>query len=130
MLSRQGACLLPGPFRPLCCVIPQCYIFAARVSKYLAMFYSIEAAEEYIDLGTALREVGSGSKFDRDCANYLSQTAASALQATLGAAIIDLAENSNTPPDVYGGRLRHAVRGNYKLSCHAEKVLSVLLERL
>jgi hypothetical protein len=33
MLSRQGACLLPGPFRPLCCVIPQCYIFAARVSK-------------------------------------------------------------------------------------------------
>src|SRR5215217_3273773 len=35
MLSRQGACLLPGPFRPLCCVIPQCYIFAARVSKNL-----------------------------------------------------------------------------------------------
>src|SRR5215213_2017980 len=34
MLSRQGACLLPGPFRPLCCVIPQCYIFAARVSNY------------------------------------------------------------------------------------------------
>src|SRR3954454_23125615 len=34
MLSRQGACLLPGPFRPLCCMIPQCYIFAARVSKF------------------------------------------------------------------------------------------------
>src|SRR6266850_294384 len=43
--------------------------------KYLAAFYSIEAGQEYIDLGTALREVGSGSQFDRDCANYLSQTA-------------------------------------------------------
>src|SRR4051812_29656689 len=32
-LSRQGACLLPGPYRPLCRVISQCYIFAARVSK-------------------------------------------------------------------------------------------------
>src|SRR5438270_3189632 len=31
-LSRQGACLLPGPYRPLCRVISQCYIFAARVS--------------------------------------------------------------------------------------------------
>src|SRR3954466_14944334 len=31
-LSLQGACLLPGPYRPLCRVISQCYIFAARVS--------------------------------------------------------------------------------------------------
>jgi hypothetical protein len=98
--------------------------------KYLAAYYSLRAGEEYVDLGTALREVGSGSKFDQDCARYLSQTAASASNATTGAAIIDLGEKSNTPPDDYNGRLRHAVGGNCKLSAHAEKVLSVLLERL
>src|SRR4051794_14691722 len=35
-LSRQSACLLPGPFRPLCRVKSQCYIFAARISKLAA----------------------------------------------------------------------------------------------
>ncbi len=33
-LSRQGARLLPGPHRPLCRIISQCYIFAARVSNF------------------------------------------------------------------------------------------------
>src|SRR3954447_14136631 len=33
MLSRQGACLLPGPYRPICRVKLQCYVFADRVSK-------------------------------------------------------------------------------------------------
>src|ERR1044072_5897373 len=34
MLSRQGACLLPGPYRPICRVKSQCYIFADRVSNW------------------------------------------------------------------------------------------------
>ena len=34
-LSRQGACLLSGPYRPICRVKLQCYVFAARVSNIL-----------------------------------------------------------------------------------------------
>src|SRR4051794_25232447 len=53
-VSRQSACLLPGPFRPLCRVKSQCYVFAARVSNTTTEHYilarSIEASRQYANI--------------------------------------------------------------------------------
>ena len=94
--------------------------------------------QEYIDLGTPVREAGSGSLYNQKCTNLLPLTAANFASAKVGAAIVDMGKASANPPDDYGGRLRHVVTsvttGNVttgiELSDHAEKVLSVLLERL
>jgi hypothetical protein len=97
---------------------------------YFNEYHWRDAEQEYVDLGTPLSVMGSGSKFDQDCAGFLAKTASVPGEATVRAAIIDLGKDSLASPDNYGGRLSHAVTGNIELSDHAEKVLSVLLERL
>jgi hypothetical protein len=88
------------------------------------------ADEQYIDYAPPLRVSGSGSTYDKLCEDLLSKTSASVNTAKIGVGIIDCGDDSNTGPDDYNGKLRHAVTGNVKLSDHAERVLSILLERL
>lgn len=86
--------------------------------------------DEYIDLGTPVREAGSGSQYDQQCRNLLPHAAKTAAYAKVGAAIVDMGKDSTNSPDDYGGILRHVVATRIEMSDHAEQVLSVLLERL
>jgi hypothetical protein len=100
------------------------------LADHFSEFHGIEAEEHYVDLGTIVRAGGSNSSFDQDCANYLKKSASTVGLAKVGAAIVDLGKVSAQAPDNYSNQLRHAVTTNIELSDHAEKVLSVLLERL
>ena len=98
--------------------------------RYFGQYSDVEASFEYVDLGTPLLVPGSGSRHDKECQRLLAQTASPWL-AQVGAAIIDMGEDDpGNSPDDYGGKLRHVETSNVKSSDHAEKVLSVLLERL
>src|SRR5690242_8216146 len=48
-LSRQGACLLSGPYSPLCSPISQCYVFADRVSNAKCVIASRHCAGQTDD---------------------------------------------------------------------------------
>jgi hypothetical protein len=103
--------------------------------KFFVEYHNLPFEVEYIDLGTPMREAGSGSTHDQTCDDLLKDTAdppglAGGTPAKVGAAIIDMGKSSANPPDDYHGKLRHAVVSGVELSDHAEKVLSVLLERL
>ncbi len=98
------------------------------LTSFFREFAMTPADDLMVDIGTPVRTAGSGSSFDKTCARLLAASCTSAPK--VGAAIIDLGINSTASPDGYGGNLRHAVTSNVNLSDHAEKVLSVLLERL
>ena len=104
--------------------------------KLFAEAYQYAAETEYIDLGTPLHETAGRSQYGQTCESLLKLTAdppgsGGPKPATVGAAIIDMGTlDSSASPDDYGGKLRHAVVAGVKMSDHAEKVLSVLLERL
>jgi hypothetical protein len=100
------------------------------LANNLANFIDEPAERYYVDLGTPLRTEGSGSQYDTECDLHLKLTAQNTGSAKCGVAIIDLGKNSMQEPDDYDGRLRHAVTGGIELSDHAEKVLSILLERV
>ncbi|MBB3545341.1 MULTISPECIES: hypothetical protein [unclassified Rhizobium] len=101
-----------------------------RLVGYFTQFHHLDPTEELLDIGTPLFELGSGSPHDQTCRS-LFQHAATLSAATVAAAIVDLGEEDiGCQPDDYGNKLRHAVTNDIKLSGHAEKVLSVLLERL
>ena len=97
--------------------------------RFFLQFCDRPRSQEYIDLGTPIREAGAGSVYDKKCATLLPNTP-SVASAKVGAAIVDMGENSKTTPNDYGGKLRHVVTTGIELSDHAEQVLSVLLERL
>jgi hypothetical protein len=104
--------------------------------KLFAGAHQYAAEIEYVDLGTPVHEAGSQSQYGQDCAKFLKLTAdppglAGGTPAKVGAAIIDMGDLDLTAtPDNYGSKLRHAVTSGVKMSDHAEKVLSVLLERM
>ncbi len=101
-----------------------------RLIAYFVRYCDQDPSIEYLDLGTPMFKLGSGSTYDQICKVQMSQTAQLAA-ATVGAAIVDMGENDiGCHPDDYGGMLRHVVTKDIKMSDHAEKVLSVLLERL
>jgi hypothetical protein len=62
----------------------------ALLVDHFVEYHEIKPEEHYVDLGTTIRALGSGSKYDKACANYLAKTAQSPQHATVGAAIIDL----------------------------------------
>ncbi|MDA9545318.1 hypothetical protein ACM43_12870 [Bradyrhizobium sp. CCBAU 45321] len=110
------------------------FFFWARVPLHhlvnlFASWYGLSAHVEYVDLGTPVRALGSGSTYDQECQRLLNQSAAPNA-ATVGAAIVDMGDLSSGGPDSYGGMLRHTVSSGVELSQHAEQVLSVLLQRL
>src|SRR3954471_7611460 len=61
-LSRQGARLLPGPYRPLCFLKSQRYLFAVRVSKAVHIALGVRADGSKEILGLWL-EQNEGAKF-------------------------------------------------------------------
>lgn len=99
-----------------------------RLVNFFREFRGADPYQLFVDLGTPIRVGGAGSSYDETCAKLLAKSAAG--NPTVGAAIIDLGESSQGGPDDYGNHLRHAVTTNIEMSDHAEKVLSVLLERL
>jgi len=106
-----------------------------RLVRYFAQYHDTESSFEYLDLGTPVFLLGSGSPQDQECARLLpfsGDPPAAGGSATVGAAIIDMGEQGapGTLPDSYGGQLRHVVTRDISLSDHAEKVLSILLNRL
>lgn len=101
-----------------------------RLVGHWLEFHAASPEEHYIDLGTPLRAGGSGSSFDKSCDRYMKLSQPDPSRAKVGVAIIDLGEDATQAPEDYGGRLHHAVSSQIKMSEHAEKVLSVLLERL
>ncbi|MCG2625915.1 hypothetical protein L6654_04680 [Bradyrhizobium sp. WYCCWR 13023] len=106
-----------------------------RLSDLFASSYAVPSDTEYLDLGTPVRALGSGSTYDQRCRALLGKAADSPSNlggrpAKVGAAIVDMGVTSLVAPDDYGGKLRHAVTSGVELSDHAEKVLSVLLDRL
>jgi hypothetical protein len=100
------------------------------LAGHLREYHGRKAEDHYVDLGTTVRAAGSNPSFAQTCDQYLKKSAANAGQAKVGAAIVDLGIDSTNVPENYNKRLRHAVNNNIELSDHAEKVLSVLLERL
>jgi hypothetical protein len=101
-----------------------------QLIRYFGQYHDAESSIEYLDLGTPFLELGSGSHYDTECRRLL-KSSASPGSATVGAAIVDMGEdNPGNAPDNYGGMLRHVVTSGIKMSDHAEKVLSVLLDRL
>src|SRR4029079_10839231 len=56
-LSRQGACLLPGPHRSICRVKLQCYVFAARVSKYDHSLIHHDHQPYYVRIGDSWTKI-------------------------------------------------------------------------
>lgn len=105
-----------------------------RLVRYFSQYHSTDASFEYLDLGTPVFVLGSGSPHDTKCAQLLQSAAdppSAGGKATVGGAIVDMGkEDLGNGPDDYGGKLRHVVRTDIKLSDHAEKVLSILLDRL
>jgi len=97
--------------------------------EYLAEFHGRSAEEELFDLGTPLRENATGSSFDATCANLLAKTATASTTSRI--AMVDSGESKfGDVPNDYNGKLRHAITQDVILSDHAEKILSVMLERL
>jgi hypothetical protein len=100
-----------------------------RLVEYFTEMNGSAAEKQFIDLGTTLRGDGSGSAFDTTCSNLMAQTGKSATPS-VGVAVVDRGQPTTGQPENYQGKLRHTASQNLTLSPHAEKVLSVLLERL
>lgn len=100
-----------------------------RLVEYYREMNGHKAEQQFIDLGTPLRESGSGSTFDTECRDLLAKTA-TAGTGSVGVAIVDRGETTTGQPEDYRGKLRLAASQNLTLSPHAEKVLAVLLKRL
>ena len=91
---------------------------------------NIPADQEYLDLGTPLYNAGgSGIAFETTCQTLLSNTATKPVAVQV--AFLDRGEDDpGNQANDFGGKLHHADPVDLKLSAHALKVLSVLLNRL
>jgi hypothetical protein len=100
-----------------------------RLVSYLESRYDVSSEEEFLDLGTPLREDADTSTIAQRCEDLMAKT--NPQSANVCVAVIDRGQHAlNATPHDFNGKLAHALTADVRISPHAMQVLSVLLERL
>jgi len=98
--------------------------------EYFERTHDIPSDDEFIDLGTTLRDHAMGGVVAQSCKNLMAKTG-SKQPKTVQVVLIDRGEdNSGATPEDFNGQLAHADKTDLRMSDHALNVLYVLLERL